>query len=395
MTCRLEEPDYVPLSQDFAFNPVRIPWSRYTSHFEHVEYLLSLGTDPWVHIWQLDVRTHPDVKVTDWEENDPDGPYPLMCRAYETPAGPLTMKVRKTLDWAHTTHEMNVCTTLGNALKREPRLELADDYNVSRLKEPVVKGPADLDAFRYIIQPPQEQELAQWREDALIARQFARKHDLPVIYRRTTVADFFLYMCNIEDFLIAMIDQPGFVEEFLAIVKDWALWWLEQALDIGVDIAHYKGFYETPDYFGGHHYARFVAPIIQEFCRITHEAGALACYVLAEGATAQLENLKQLDIDILWHVDPGGAWPEDRQLLKDELGNRIAFWGGINQRKTVIESTPDQVRSDVREAIALLGPGGGYVMQASPGIHDMDCTEEMFLTFVEAWKEFRDYPISC
>ena len=383
----------MPLSQDFAFNPVRIPWSRYTSHFEHVEYLLSLGTDPWVHIWQLDIHPHPDVNVTDWEETDPEGVYPLLCRRYETPAGPLTMKVQKTPDWGHTTHEMNVATTLGNAVRTDDKLMLADDYNVSRLREPVIKGPQDLEAFRYIIQPPQEPEFERWREDALVAKKFAQKHDLPLLYRRGTVADFFLYMCNIEDFMVAIVEQPQFVEEFLDIVNDWSLWWLERALDIGVDIAHYKGFYETPDYFGGHHYERFIFPIVQEHCQLVHEGGALACYVLAEGAGQHLEHLKKLDIDILWHVDPGGAWAVDRQVLKDELGDQMAFWGGINQRQTVIEADREKTRQDVREAIAILGPGGGYVMQASPGIHDMDCTEQDFLTFVAAWKEFRDYPI--
>lgn len=52
----------------------------------------------------------------------------------------------------------------------------------------------------------------------------------------------------------------------------------------------------------------------------------------------------------------------DPQTLKDKFGSRATFWGGgIDTQKTLPFGTPDEVRRQVRERMAIFGRGGGFV----------------------------------
>jgi uroporphyrinogen decarboxylase len=55
-------------------------------------------------------------------------------------------------------------------------------------------------------------------------------------------------------------------------------------------------------------------------------------------------------------MDPGG--------LKADFGDRLTFWGGgCDTHRVLASGTPDDVRRHVRQQVALLGPGGGFVFQ--------------------------------
>ena len=52
----------------------------------------------------------------------------------------------------------------------------------------------------------------------------------------------------------------------------------------------------------------------------------------------------------------------DPQTLKDRFGGRLAFWGGgVDTQKTLPFGTPDEVRREVQQRIAIFNRGGGFV----------------------------------
>ncbi|MCX7825075.1 MAG: methyltransferase [Verrucomicrobiae bacterium] len=54
----------------------------------------------------------------------------------------------------------------------------------------------------------------------------------------------------------------------------------------------------------------------------------------------------------------------DARELKAEFGDRLTLWGGGCDTRHVLPcGTPDDVRRHVREQVALLSPGGGFVFQ--------------------------------
>jgi len=50
------------------------------------------------------------------------------------------------------------------------------------------------------------------------------------------------------------------------------------------------------------------------------------------------------------------------QMLKDRFGARLTFWGGgVDTQRTLPFGTPDDVRREVKERIAIFNRGGGFV----------------------------------
>ena len=56
--------------------------------------------------------------------------------------------------------------------------------------------------------------------------------------------------------------------------------------------------------------------------------------------------------------EPAGHEPEE---LKARLGDRLSFWGAIDQQYLLPNGTPQEIERDVAEKIRVLGAGGGYM----------------------------------
>ena len=73
--------------------------------------------------------------------------------------------------------------------------------------------------------------------------------------------------------------------------------------------------------------------------------------------------------------------PDD---LKQEFGDRITFWGGINSQETLPFGTPGDVRAEVRRMIDCMGPGGGFVLNSVHNIQNDVSAENIVAMFDEA-----------
>jgi uroporphyrinogen decarboxylase len=75
--------------------------------------------------------------------------------------------------------------------------------------------------------------------------------------------------------------------------------------------------------------------------------------------------------------------------LKKEFGSDITFWGGgCDTREILNRSTPEQIKSHVRENIETLAPGGGFIFNT---VHNImpDVAPENILAMFEAIDEYR------
>jgi uroporphyrinogen decarboxylase len=82
----------------------------------------------------------------------------------------------------------------------------------------------------------------------------------------------------------------------------------------------------------------------------------------------------------------------DAGRLKTTYGRRLAFCGGVDQRQVLPHGTPADVEEEVRQRIAELGPGGGYVLAPT---HDVqaDTPVENVLAVFEAARQWGAYPL--
>ncbi len=74
----------------------------------------------------------------------------------------------------------------------------------------------------------------------------------------------------------------------------------------------------------------------------------------------------------------------DPEKLKAEYGDRLAFWGAIDTQQVLPFGSPDEVRSEVRRIIEILGPGGGYVLNSVHNIQPDVPPENVVAMFDEA-----------
>ena len=365
-TMQHQQPDRVPILLDtkplFHFNE-DVKW---LNQFQRAECLLELGCDPIINIWLPTPVPHGDVQIKTWREKQPDGTI-LFGKEFVTPKGPLRQVVHETGDWCDPDHDFWIQRTLGNDLRQEFGMHVFDDWNILRRVEPWLKGHEDLAKLPYILQKPAEWQLDEWRFDAQRAIEFAQKHQLLTMVRRTIVADASQWFCDIPWFMMQLYDAPGFVEEFLGLFESVADWQVELAVDLDIDTFQHRGWYDTPEFWGGPHFNRYIMPMINRQAKTVHQAGKRHCYLLTEGWGPYLDTFGTLETDILWGADPvqGKA---DLPTVKAKLGKSKTILGGISAEHHLIDCDPKVTRKATRQAIDALAPGGGFILAASSSI---------------------------
>lgn len=384
--------DHIPLGQLFHSTILDTPADKqWINQFERARVMQDLGIDPTIDIWMPAPEAPPEIPVRKWMETDDDGTK-LLCAAYETPSGTLTAKVRRTDDdWYDKTHYRFLPRWDGNAHRdadQYDRIEMMDDFFTRRYKVPLVKGPEDLDAFEHLLKAPDGGYRDLWIRDAMRAKRIASDMGLASQARRVSVGDWFMWVCWIEDFCVQMMETPEYVDRFYDIVNNYNRQIVDMVAEVEPDIIQYRGWYDTPDYWGRERYKTQLFPRIQELAKRVHDGGSLFCCLLTEGYTLYRDIIKELDADVFLGLEPLAARKsEDLALVKDAFGDSHCIWGGVNSCVTVGMGTDMEIDEAVRTAIEKLGPNG-FILNAAMYIYDDDVTWERFLRFVEAWRRY-------
>ena len=136
----------------------------------------------------------------------------------------------------------------------------------------------------------------------------------------------------------------------------------------------------TPDQFNDHYWPT-LKPIIHELWK-----DGLQTLFYAEGNwDAHLESFRELPAQsIAYHVDQG-----DLRRAHEALGDKFCITGGI-PNMLLAYGTPEEVRAKVKDAIAIAGQDGGYILDAS-AIMQNDSRPENVRAMTEAGREFGDY----
>ena len=384
--------DHIPLGQVFHSTIMESPADKqWKNQFERAKVMKELGIDPVIDIWFPTPQPPPEISVRKWEESDQEGPDPLLCAEYETPKGKLVQKVRKTKDWYHFTHYTFLPDWDGNTHRSKDNfdeIDMMDDWFTRRYKVPLVKGPEDLDAFECLLKPPTGKERDEWIRNASKAMQFANEMELLTQARRVSVGDWFMWVCLIEEFCIAMIEKPDYVARFYNIIQEYNRQIIDLVLEVKPDVIQYRGWYDTPDYWGRQRHRDILVPKIIELAKQIHNGGSLFCYLLPEGYTLYRDILPEMGVDVFLGLEPLAARKsEDFRAVKEALKDRSCIWGGVNACVTVGMQTDEEIDKAVKNAIEILGPQG-FILNASIYFYDDDVTWDRFMVFVNAWRKY-------
>jgi uroporphyrinogen decarboxylase len=78
----------------------------------------------------------------------------------------------------------------------------------------------------------------------------------------------------------------------------------------------------------------------------------------------------------------------DPTRLKQQFGDRLTFHGGICTQHTLPHGSPDDVRQAVRDRVATLGKGGGYIIASSHDISADTPTENIVAMYDPELREY-------
>jgi uroporphyrinogen decarboxylase len=98
-----------------------------------------------------------------------------------------------------------------------------------------------------------------------------------------------------------------------------------------------------------------------------------------------------MGLDVL---DPIQPRPKnmDTAAIKADVGDRLAFHGGIDIQHVLPFGTVEEVRQEVRQRIMDLAPGGGYLLAPAHNVQS-DVPPQNLIAMRDAVEEFGYYPI--
>ena len=102
-----------------------------------------------------------------------------------------------------------------------------------------------------------------------------------------------------------------------------------------------------------------------------------------------LEDLLSLGMNGIHPIQPSAM---EIKRVKTEYGNRICILGNIDLNYTLTLGTPEEVEKEVKERIAVAGPGGGYIISSANSLTDY-CKPENVWAMAHAIKKYGRYPL--
>jgi hypothetical protein len=364
--CR--EPDHVPC----CFSAFSILSARCAGRREFVEKQLEMGLDAVVTVHTPGPRMDPGVQVREWRDDSGPGPYPMLHKEYDTPAGTLHTSVRMTEDWPHGEH-----------------IPLFDDFSIARATRHLVTAGDNLDALRYVLGPPAEQAPARLRDDCAAAKALAAEHGLMTVVNYGMVGDVACWLAGMEPFIMMIADAPEFVHRFIGVIEEWNDRVTGAVLAEGVDLFIRRAWYENADTWSPRAYREFILPGLRRDVKRAHAAGAKYGYLMSCASMPLMDMIVDAGVDVLLGVDPAQDRTMDLAELKRKASGRMGLWGGVCGYLTVECGTPDEIRKQVRDAISTLGPDGFILAPVTNVREDNDRVWVNLNTLIATWMEER------
>ena len=201
------------------------------------------------------------------------------------------------------------------------------------------------------------------------------------------------HQVGLAKFMMDMATEEAYIFTLLDRVKEFSAGIAKQLVEIGVDAIWFgddfgaqNNMLISPRMWRKHFKPRY-AELWQEVKSLNPDV--IIAYHTDGAVSPILGDLAEIGMDVFNPVQPNVPG-HDPQELKDKFGDRMAFWGAIDQQYLMVRGTPEEIEADVAEKIRILGKGGGYM--CSPAhIVQADVSMDNVEIFIAAVKEHGVY----
>jgi hypothetical protein len=172
------------------------------------------------------------------------------------------------------------------------------------------------------------------------------------------------------------------VDYNLAIIDEWIRRDVD-AVYFSDDWGWQRGLLIRPD-----DWRRFYKPAYERMFERVRSGGAHVWMHLCGDVSAILPDLVELGLNVLNPVQPQAM---DVKWLSREFGGKVCFNGGVDVQGTLVHGTPEDVKREIHELVALFGAfGGGYIGGTSHSIMPETPLDNVIAVF-EAFAEYTQH----
>jgi uroporphyrinogen decarboxylase len=196
-------------------------------------------------------------------------------------------------------------------------------------------------------------------------------------------------LVGMEKLLVDMALGEAYVEPLFDKCQEFSLAVAQKLVSLGVDgilggddYGAQNGMLISPamwrQYFQGRHrefYARLKS--LNPDLIIAHHCDGAVAPILAEWVEVGLEVFNPVQPHVPGH---------EPEVLKRRFGDRLSFWGAVDQQRLLPFGTPEEIKTEVKRLIAILGEGGGYMVSPAHIIQS-DTPMENVEAFIQAVRE--------
>ena len=130
----------------------------------------------------------------------------------------------------------------------------------------------------------------------------------------------------------------------------------------------------------------FHYPHIRRLCGLAHDYGVFAFHHSDGAVRDNVPQMIEAGIDVLDPVQWRCRGME-RDGLKRDFGDQIAFHGGMDNQQTLPFGTVEDVRQEVRDNFRILGAGGGYILGPCHNIQPITPMENIVAMYETGYEE--------
>jgi len=200
-------------------------------------------------------------------------------------------------------------------------------------------------------------------------------------------------MQGMDTFLLNMAMRPKFAQALLERIaqscEEIMSGFLEAVGDkidiikIGDDLGTESSLLISPQM-----YRQMLKPIHAAFIQSIKSQTSARVFFHTDGDVFPLiDDFIEIGVDILNPIQTSAGKMANLEELKRRYGKDLVFCGAIDTKRILPNGTPEEVRDEVRRAIDILGPGGGYMVSSVHTIMN-DVPPKNILAMVDAVLEY-------
>lgn len=200
----------------------------------------------------------------------------------------------------------------------------------------------------------------------------------------TTIFETAWALRGLEELLMDFIADPDLSEAILAIPYHYHLQAAKRLVEMGVDmiwlgddVGMQTGMLISPDIWRKYLKPK-MAVFIQELKGINKEVKI--AYHSDGDIRPIIPDLIEIGLDVLNPIQPSSMDPGE---INRQFGERLSFWGTIDEQRTLPFGAPGEVRKEVLNRLEEVGKGGGLIIGPTHHVQ-LDTPLENFYAMVEA-----------